>query len=332
VVVSLTWLALIWLGITREHDQVLKAYGLGALVFFFCVALLGRPCTALGLLTAYTCGQSVILVRLIRTIVRGLQTDGKRSFSALRSVKQFPRLMLIGFVYNAGIWIDKMLFWFVDGVGPLPQIQFHPLYDTCCFLAYLTVIPALAVNLVRVETSFYECYRSYYGSILGGMPLRIIGKRRDAMFSNMQEGMIHLIRVQGAITLLFLIFAPQIIHVLELPPVGVRIFRAVCLGAFFHVMLLITVLMQLYFDLQKQALLTSVLFLVSNGALATWSVSRGINTYGFGYAIASLITLVGGYAMLVQSLKHLDYLTFTGQPIGAEADELEALSKKEIPE
>jgi polysaccharide biosynthesis protein PelG len=315
VIVSLTWLTLIWLGVTREFDRVLKAYGLGSLVFGILVACLGRPCTALGLLAAWAAGQAVVLTVLVSAILRGLQVGGKRSFAVLNSVKAFPRLMLVGVVYNAAIWIDKIIFWFTDGVGPHPWILFHPMYDTCCFMAYLTVIPALAVNLVRVETSFYECYRAYFGAILGGMPLRIIDARRTDMFANMQQGTIHLIRVQGAITVLVMLFAPQIMAWLELPPTAVRIFRVVCLAAFFHVMLLITVLMQLYFDLRRQALMTSLLFFTLNTVLAIWSVQAGLETYGFGAAIAGLISLIAGYAMLVSALKYLDFYTFTGQPI-----------------
>jgi uncharacterized membrane protein len=197
-------------------------------------------------------------------------------------------------------------------------VLFHPLYDTCSFLAYLTVIPALAVNLVRVETSFYECYRAYFGAILGGMPLKVIDARREAMLENLQEGMVRLLRIQGAITLLFILFAPEILSLMDLPHSATRIFRAVCLGAFFHVMLLITILMQLYFDLRKQALITAIIFTLLNAGFAVWSVKNGINTYGFGYAAASMISLLVGYSLLAKSIEYLDYYTFTNQPITAE--------------
>ena len=315
VVVSVTWLALVWLGITREFDTVLKGYGLGSLVTFCLTASLPRPCDALGLLSAYTAGQAVILAFLLRAIVRGLSATGKRSFSILRSVPDFPHLMLVGLFYNAGIWADKIIFWYSDGIGCHPWIHFHPLYDTCCYLAYLTVIPALAVNLVRVETSFYERYRAYFGSILGGMPLKVIDHRREEMFRNMKEGMTRLLRIQGFITILIVIFAPYLLTYLDLPAPSVRIFRAVCIGAFFHVMLLITILMQLYFDLRRQALATSLTFLILNIALAFWSVTAGLASYGFGYALAALISLLIGYVLLTRSL---EYYVFTSQPITAE--------------
>ncbi len=315
MVLGITWLALIWLGVTREFDTVLKGYGLGALLVFGLVAALERPCGTLGLMAAYTAGQGLALVYLVRAIVRGLHTEGDRDFAVLASVSEFPRLLVVGVAYNAGIWIDKIIFWVADGIGPHPLILYHPLYDTCCFLAYLTVIPALAVNLVRVETGFYDCYRSYFGAILGGRPLAIIEQKRMAMLGNLKEGMIRLLRIQGAITALALIFAPVLLEKLGLPPTAVRVFRAVCIGAFCHVMLLITILMQLYFDLRWQAFTTSLLFLVLNGGLALASVWLGPATYGFGYAIAAMLSLITGYVLLARATRHLDYYVFTGQPI-----------------
>jgi hypothetical protein len=104
----------------------------------------------------------------------------------------------------------------------------------------------------------------------------------------------------------------------------VRLFRLTCLGAFFHVLLLINILMQMYFDLRKQALATSLVFLSLNGLLAWWSVNRGVETYGIGYALASFMALLLGYLLLYRALDQLDYMTFTSQPIGSDEERREA--------
>lgn len=326
-VIGMTWIALIWLSVARQYDEVLRAYIYGTLIAMIGVVLLVMFKGTAGILTAYTAGQAFTLVMLVRTIARGMESGGGRDFTVLTSITSFPRLVAVGLFYNAAIWIDKMIFWFRDGIAPHPIVRYHPLYDTCSFLAYMTVVPALAVNLVRLETSFYEHYRAYYGAILGGTPLEVIEDKRKRMLRNLEEGVVRLLRVQGAISILVILFAPFIIDFLELPPVGVRLFRLTCLGAFFHVMLLITILMQMYFDLRTQAMATSVVFFVLNGGLAWWSVSRGIETYGIGYALASFLSLLLGYTMLYRALERLDYMTFTNQPIGGDRKEVE-----EVPE
>jgi uncharacterized membrane protein len=315
MVISMTWLALTWLSVAREYDMVLRAYVYGTLIsvvgMLFCFMTDGT----VGILAAYTAGQAFTLMVLIRTIVRGMQSAGRRDFTVFASLRTFPRLVAVGLFYNAAIWVDKMIFWFCDGEGAHALVQSHPLYDTCCFLAYLTVVPALAVNLIRLETSFYETYRAYYGAILSGTPLAFIEEKRDRMFETLKESTVRLLRVQGAITVLIIVFAPYLIEWLELPEIAVRVFRLACLGAFFHVMLLITILMQLYFDLRLQAAGTSLTFLLLNGGLAWWSVNMGETTYGVGYAAAAFLSLLLGYSLLHRSLEQLDYLTFTGQPI-----------------
>jgi len=315
MVISMTWLALTWLSVAREYDMVLRAYVYGTLVsvggVVFCLMTEGT----IGILAAYTAGQAFTLMLLTRTIVRGMEADGKRDFTVFRALRTFPRLVGVGLFYNAAIWIDKMIFWFLAGDGPHPLVQFHPLYDTCSFLAYLTVVPALAVNLIRLETSFYETYREYYGAILAGTPLSYIEDKRERMFETLQESTVRLLRVQGAITVLLIVFAPFLIDFLELPPIATRVFRLNCLGAFFHVMLMLTMLMQMYFDLRAQAVGTTLVFLLLNGGLAWWSVEAGEATYGIGYCAASFLSLLLGYSLLHRSIERLDYLTFTGQPI-----------------
>ena len=77
-------------------------------------------------------------------------------------------------------------------------------------------------------------------------------------------------------------------------------------------------LMQLYFDLRGQALTTTIVFFVLNGGLAWWSVDRGVESYGIGYAIASFLSLLLGYTLLHRSLERLDHLTFTNQRIASD--------------
>ncbi|MHC4491439.1 MAG: exopolysaccharide Pel transporter PelG, partial [Planctomycetota bacterium] len=323
-IIGMTWIALIWLTVVRQYDEVLRAYVYGTLVAMVGVVLLFLSRGTVGILAAYTAGQAFTLALLIRTIVRGMNASGGRDLSVFRSLVSFPLLVGVGLFYNAAIWVDKMIFWWQDGIGPHSLVRYHPLYDTCSFLAYLTVVPALAVNLVRLETAFYERYRGYYGAILGGTPLGVIEDKRRRMLRNLEESLVRLLKTQGAITALVILFAPVICDTLKLPPIAVRLFRLTCLGAFFHVLLLINILMQMYFDLRKQALATSLAFLALNGILAWWSVNRGVETYGIGYALASFMSLLLGYLLLYRSLDQLDYMTFTSQPIGSDEERREA--------
>ncbi len=320
VIVSLTWLALIWCGATKDHQSVLHAYCWGTLVAFigvFCTSsgFLGIPQSAPALVMAYALGQGLTLVLLLKAAIRALDMGGTKDQPVLKTVKTYPRLALVGFVYNAAIWVDQIVFWIVDGVGVQPYVSFHPLYDSAKFIAYATVIPTLAIMLVRIETSFYECYRAFYGSILQGFPLEVIEERKAAMLTDLRESTVRLLRVQGFVTILMILLAPTLVEALGMGEAAIDIIRACCIGAFFHVLLLVVILIQLYFDLRSNALWTAIVFLALNGAMAVWSVSTGLHSYGVGYAIASFFGLVFGYWMLTRNYDRLEYLAFTTAPV-----------------
>ena len=310
VVVSLIWLAVAWLTVVRQYGPILVAFVAGMVTSFVSMYALGPGNGVGGAVAAYGAGQALTLTLLARLILRGTAAAAGRSFELGKALRQYPRLVLIGFAYSAAIWVDKAVFWYTDGVGSHPFIRFHPLYDTCCFLAYLSVVPALAINLVHFETGFYQHYRGYYAAITQGLPLREVVWRRKEMTENLWEGAARMVRLQGAVTIAAILLAPQILAAVEMPPGAVHVFRVACLGTFFHVGFLITTLLLLYFDLQKDALTSSLLFLALNGVLSWVSVKIGFAAYGSGYALAALIALVVAFARLTRQIGMLEYETF----------------------
>ena len=319
VVISATWLAVSWLTVIRQYDQILLAY----------LAGMGVSITAMSMwsfdvessLAAYVLGQGLTLGLLNRLIIRGTNQSRVRDSKILNSLRRYPDLVGVGLFYSGAIWIDKMMFWFRDGVAVHPWICYHPLYDTCCFLGYLTVVPAMAINLVHFETSFYEHHRAYYAAILSNMPLREIEWRRREMVACLRDGTVRLLRMQGWITAAAILFAQPVMEFFGMPEGAVRVFRVAALGAFFHVLLLVTVLVQLYFDLRREALFCSAVFFVANGALTWISMDLGIAFYGTGYTLAALGSLLLAFTMLVRSLGNLEFLTFSRLTAAPDAEE-----------
>lgn len=331
VIVSVTWVALMWLSVTRDWRRVLQGYLFGCVFSILAVLGLGLARGASGMLAAYTVGQGLTLVLLVRAIVRGLESGPRRDLSILTSIARYPALAAAGLFYSLAIWVDKLVFWTLDGIGPHPWIKTHPLYESASFLAYLTVVPALAVNLVHLETSFYEHYRGYFGAILGGRALGEIEDRRKRMLESLRTGTFRLLRVQGAITAVFIVLAPHIVSYLEMPEATVRVFRLCCVGALFHVLLSITILVQMYFDLRVRALASSAVFCVANAAGAWWSVQQGVAAYGAGYAAASLVSLVFAFGLLNSGLRNLEFQVFHAQPLGSAPREDEEPGTDEAP-
>ncbi|MFP3336189.1 exopolysaccharide Pel transporter PelG, partial [Pseudomonas sp. SIMBA_064] len=76
-----------------------------------------------------------------------------------------------------------ILFWFNPGtsnavIGPL---RASILYDMPIFIAYLAIIPGMAVFLVRIETDFAEWYDRLFRAIRDGETLQHIGSLKTEM-------------------------------------------------------------------------------------------------------------------------------------------------------
>lgn len=339
---SWAWVSLIWLGAVRDHGSVLRAYVLGALVTVGVVAgpallggglgsLLGRPVpwavgpTGLaGLLFAFTLGQGVTLVLLIGAILRGLEPSERRGFDLLVGAASRGSLVALGAIYAYGIWADKFVFWMTQGLPVLGALRHHPLYDSCAFLAHATVVPALALHLVRAETTFYERYREFYETLSGGAgraragdsaprrggTLAEIRAAEARMFEALRGSMVRIVRVQAWVSLAAIVLAPELLAALGMPASAVPVFRVLAVGAYFHVLFLLTLLVLLYFDLRRPALAAAGVFAAANTALPYLSAAGPPGAYGLGYALAALAGLVVALRGLQGGLRRLVLDTF----------------------
>ncbi len=313
VICTWSWLALNWLGAIRDYDQVLRAYFAGALISAGLTIIPDLRMGLTELLFVFTTGQGVTLLMLGAGISRGLQASDERSLKIVSSTWAMPSLLLIGILYNVGIWLDKVIFWIVDGVQIQGLLRQHPMYDTCSFLAYATVVPALAINLVHAETVFYEHYRAYYKRIEEGHTMHSILQARDTMVRTLRESVRSIIRIQAWITCLMVVIAPELLANLGVPIGAAPTFRILCIGAFFHVLFLLTELTLLYFDSRKSAAIAAGVFFALNLTLPWLSALGTPVFYGLGYSIAALVSLLVAFGLLQRDLEQLEFLTFTRQ-------------------
>ena len=62
-VIGMTWIALTWLSIAREYDEVLRAYIYGTLIAVVGMVFLVVRQGTLGIMGAYTIGQAYTLIK-----------------------------------------------------------------------------------------------------------------------------------------------------------------------------------------------------------------------------------------------------------------------------
>jgi hypothetical protein len=92
------------------------------------------------------------------------------AFDFLQPKSLYGTLVLTGFLYNLGIWADKLMFWAYPDTSQviIGGLRASLIYDIPVFLSYLSIIPGMAVFLVRIETDFVEYYDKFFTAVRQG--------------------------------------------------------------------------------------------------------------------------------------------------------------------
>lgn len=315
-VISLVWLGMIVLSAVKDYTSIVLAFAAGTVGSILGAFFLGAQLGLVGFFTGYTLGQTLLFFWLLARMLAEFRPvsiwDGEMFGYFIR----FWELALVGLLYNAAIWADKMIFWTApDARSITPWFQTHDMYEAPVFYAYLSVVPMLSIFLVRIETTFYEHYRNYYANILDKAPLKAIVSERHAMVRTLKQSLKEVFISQGTLTLVCIVFAHELAELARLDPLQVSILRIALLGAFLQAVFSLVMVILFYFDLRYEVLVLSALFLVCNAGLSWLSIQLGPQWYGYGYCYACLISLMAGYFLLSRNLGRLEFITFARQPI-----------------
>ncbi|MGN6388496.1 MAG: exopolysaccharide Pel transporter PelG, partial [Burkholderiaceae bacterium] len=197
------WIATIFLSGMKQYREIVWLYLFGY-AFTVAFALLLRGYNLEGLLAGYVIGQALLLIGMMTLILRNFPADSFISFEFFAKRLRYPTLMWVGLFYNLGVWIDKFLFWANPDtsqhiIGPL---RASLIYDLPVFLAYLSIIPGMAIFLLRMETDFVEFYDGFYQAVRSGGSLETIEEYRNGMVETIRLGIFEIVKIQTIAALL----------------------------------------------------------------------------------------------------------------------------------
>lgn len=312
------WIAVIFASAVKAYRRILVVFAVGYGVTVGAAYLL-RGFGVEGLLLGLVIGQATLLFTLLTLVVREYPGDQLVSFEFLQRDSIYPSLIWTALFYNLGVWIDKFIFWAapgtgVDIVGPL---RAAPGYDLSMFLSYLSLIPGMAVFLIRMETDFSEKCERFYGSIQQGGTLAQIQAARHELVESLVQGMVMVLKVQGAVTLVLLLASEDILAWLGISTVDPLMFRIHLLGVGGQLLVLSMLNVFYYLDHRRASLAVCLVFMLCNGLLSWITLQLGPSFYGGGYALSILLSCATGAVLLFRKLASLEYDTFMLQPVHA---------------
>jgi uncharacterized membrane protein len=312
--VAALWLVTIFLSALKDYRTIAAAFALGMVVAIGSTAWAGKAFGAAGLCFSFSAGLAVIVFLMVARLWAEYPYGFNRPWAFLRYFGRFKALAAIGFFANAAAWIDKWIMWAApERSWPAHGMVSYPAYDSAMFLAYLVIVPTLALFIVQVETEFFEQYKRFYDAIQRHATRAQIRENQRAIIGTVIRASRNLIILQVVLCGLVILLSPEIFSGLGISFNQIGMFRIGVLGAMFHGLIMFACILLAYFDLRRDMLMVNLIFFGLNAAFTVVTLNLGFPYYGYGYFLAALATFLFAYGLVARRLADLPYLTFVKQ-------------------
>ncbi|MFK7861633.1 MAG: exopolysaccharide Pel transporter PelG [Granulosicoccus sp.] len=317
VALANVWIVVIFVAGMKRFKLILMAFAIAyTSTVVFSVWLM--PYGLNGLLMGLLLGHALLLFLMLSAVIPEYPVHLSVRFDFLKRSQIFPGLIAVGFFYNFGIWVDKLIFWLAPAtsehvIGPLSN---SVIYDVPIFLAYLSIIPGMAVFLLRIETDFVQAYDGFFAAVKGNAGLSEIESLGNQMVLSVREGIFQIVRIQGATILILYLMGPTITTWLGISAQYVQLYYINLVGVGAQVLMLAVLNVLFYLDKRSEALIITATLLFSNSAFTWISLELGPRYYGDGFGLSMALTAIVSLVILSRELDNIESQTFM-KPVAA---------------
>ena len=304
------WLLSVYLTALKDFSAVTWTFIIGMTIAVLSAEFFGNRHAA-GMVAGYNVGLAVIVFLLAGRIFAEYPYHLTSEFATKPFWNKYWELAVGGFFYNAALWVDKWIMWYApEAVQLESKMRFFPDYDSAMFLAAMTILPSIAMFVFSIETEFFHHYRRFYGNILAHASLRRIRQFHGKIMTAITNGGRNLVVMQGVISFMFIILAPQIFEKMHMFYVQLSIFRLGVLGSFFQVLVLFAGIILAYFDCRRANMWIFAFYFLSNALLTLLFLQWGYQFYGYGFFLSSTLTFFLAASFLFAHVRKLPYHAF----------------------
>jgi len=269
----------------------------------------------LGLLwtfASFYVGQCLLLFLLIYRVIKDYASNRLFELDFLNRNRSYYSLALVGFLYNFGIWVDKFVFWFspITGDNVFANIRASIIYDVPVILAYLSLVPGIAVFFLKVEVEFATEYDNYYKAVREWGTLEDLYRLGNKMIEGIRATLYETMRVQAIATVLIFFIEEYVFEFLHVSKVYIPLFNVLLLGALLQLGFMVVFAILSYFDRRKYLLWMTAVFAFTNLVFTIGSQYMGPYFYGYGYVLSLLVSMLLGMLFLRRFLSELHYRTY----------------------
>ncbi|MBD3801343.1 MAG: exopolysaccharide Pel transporter PelG [Campylobacterales bacterium] len=304
------WIANILVSSLKYYHATIAAYFVSYGLIMFASWRYGESLDAL--LFIFYSGNALLMVVMITLIVKSYRPSHFMHFGFFNRKRLYYSLGFAGLFYNMGTWADKVIFWYhpLTGEAVLDAIHASVVYDLPVFLAYLSILPGMAIFFYRLEADFAEQYDRFYDNVRGGGTLHTIRFYRNEMVRVIRHAVREIIVVQSIVNITLFLGAPWLFELLRIPQLYLGLFYVLTIGAQLQLGFMSLLALLHYLDQRHKAMVLSFLFFLLNSLLTLYTIYLGPAWFGYGYALSLLIVFTLSLVVIRTTMQRLDYETF----------------------
>ena len=311
VLLTNQWIVIIFLSGMKEYYRIVATIfcGYGLMIF---LSYIMPPCGYVGLVVIFFISQAVLTFAFLYQVVVTFPGERFIAFEFLDPKKVYISLVFCGLFYNLAVWSDKFVFWFrhETSYAQLGIFRASYIYDLPIFIAYLAVVPGMAVFIMKMETDFTENCLKFYDNVRKGGSLNTIRLYKEKMIISCRNSIYKIFKIQGITLALLLVFADKILTFLGIDLIYLNLFYVDLVGVSLQVLVMAILNVMYYLDKRYSACILSFIMVITNFVFSYITVDLGPIYYGYGFSLSMLVCTVVGLIQINSHFNDLEYQTF----------------------
>lgn len=311
--INCIWIVMLFVSLVKWYGKILLSYlgGMASSAGF--MILLSRPFGIAGALTGFGLGQCLIFIALLLLSLR--EYPPAKFGTGVEKIgpyfKKHRALFITGQLYSAGIWADKIIFWFASGsrIGNTIFYLF-PSYDVAVYVGTLTMIPGLVYFIVGTEPAIFVDIKKFLLSLDLGK-LREIQLLKYGMLRSMRVHLKRLTFFGAVIALAAILLVPLLTELLKSSSWNhlLLTFSAV----FTHFCFLSYMNILFYLNFYRYTGIASLIFAGVNLGVSAVTAFTGFPFLaGLGYLLGGGAAALFAYVMLFREGRKIDRYILSG--------------------
>ncbi|MBU0719747.1 exopolysaccharide Pel transporter PelG [bacterium] len=304
------WISSILAASLKYYHGVVWAYFTSYLLIILFSYFLGESIEAL--IFIFFIGNSILFVILMTLIIKTYNSSVFMKLDFFLEPNFYWSLSIAGLAYNLGAWVDKFIFWYhpLTGNSVIGKLHASVVYDMPIFLAYLSILPGMAVFFYRLESDFAEKYDLYFDAVRSGGTLTLIRRYKNEMIGVIRHAIREIIIIQGILNIILFLTAPVIFDALKIPQLYLGLLSILTIGALLQISFMSVLAILYYLDRKIVAMWLCIAFFVGNAVLTLISINLGPAMFGYGYTVSLLLVFIASVIVIRNEMDRLDYETF----------------------